>query len=93
MVFIVAKLAGVPKLVIERAKILLAEYSKDERFIYTRDKSLENNIKNRNQLSFFDNDTENDAVAESTNVYHIPEEHQKLIEDIKSIDINHFNST
>ena len=85
----VAKLAGVPKLVIERAKILLAEYSKDERFIYTRDKSLENNIKNRNQLSFFDNDTENDAVAESTNVYHIPEEHQKLIEDIKSIDINH----
>lgn len=85
----VAKLAGVPKLVIERAKILLAEYSKDERFIYTRDKSLENNIKNRNQLSFFDNDTENDAVAESTNVYHISEEYQKLIEDIKSIDINH----
>ena len=47
MVCMLAKLAGVPKLVIERAKILLAEYSKDERFIYTRDKSLENNNEGR----------------------------------------------
>ncbi len=59
----VAKLAGVPKLVIERAKILLAEYSKDERFIYTRDKSLENNIKKQKSAVIFDNDTENDAVG------------------------------
>ncbi|MCI5863394.1 MAG: DNA mismatch repair protein MutS [Lachnospiraceae bacterium] len=85
----VAKLAGVPKNVIERAKILLAEYSKDERFVYTRDRSTEYGDKARTQLSFFDNDGDRTECSENTDSYGVSEEYQNFIEDIKSIDINH----
>ena len=85
----VAKLAGVPKNVIERAKILLAEYSKDERFVYTRDRSTEYGDKARTQLSFFDNDGDRAECSENTDNYGVSEEYQNFIEDIKSIDINH----